>query len=135
MLPYVSNGPVWNIILVMAGGSLGALARYGAALLSARLWGTSFPYGTLLVNLSGCLLIGLLYGLGERSDLVTPADRLFFITGFLGALTTFSSFALESLLTGGSGMYGAAVVNFILNNAGGFLLVILGMQCARLLVR
>lgn len=124
-----------NILLVMAGGSVGAVVRYATGLLAARWWGASFPYGTLLVNLAGCLLIGVLYGLGERSDLITPAHRLFFITGFLGALTTFSSFALESVLVGGGGSYAAALATILLNNAGGLLLVVVGMQCARLLVR
>ena len=52
-----------KLLLVMAGGALGAVSRYGVALLAARAWGTHFPWGTLIVNLAGCFLIGLLFAL------------------------------------------------------------------------
>lgn len=80
--------PMEKWLLVMLGGSLGAASRYGVSLLSARLLGTQFPYGTMLVNLAGCFLIGLLFALADRSRLLTPDVRLLLITGYLGALTT-----------------------------------------------
>jgi CrcB protein len=120
------TGYTW--LIVMAGGSLGAASRYGVGLLTARLWGTSFPYGTLVVNLAGCFVIGLLFGLADRSRLLTPEVRLFLITGYLGALTTFSSFSLETITAGRIGLVQQAVANILLNNLGGLALTYLGLR-------
>jgi CrcB protein len=114
--------------LVMLGGSLGAALRYAAGLLAVRLWGSHFPWGTLLVNLTGCFLIGLLFALAERVRLLTPDLRLFLITGFLGALTTFSSFSLETVNTARAGMVVQPLINILLNNALGLALTFLGMR-------
>ncbi|WP_310600648.1 fluoride efflux transporter CrcB [Desulfobulbus sp.] len=120
------TGYTW--LIVMAGGGLGAASRYGVGLLTARLWGTSFPYGTLVVNLAGCFVIGLLFGLADRSRLLTPEMRLFLITGYLGALTTFSSFSLETVTAGRVGLIQQAVANILLNNLGGLALTYLGLR-------
>ncbi|MCL2340419.1 MAG: fluoride efflux transporter CrcB [Proteobacteria bacterium] len=115
-------------LIVMAGGSLGAASRYGVGLLTARLWGTSFPYGTLVVNLAGCFVIGLLFALADRSRLLTPDVRLFLITGYLGALTTFSSFSLETIVAGRTGLVQQAVTNILVNNLGCLALTYLGIR-------
>lgn len=120
-----------QLVWVIFGGCLGAACRYGVNLLSVRLAGSGFPWGTLCVNWVGCLLIGLFFGLSERLVWLTPSVRLFFVTGFLGALTTFSSFAMETVNTANGGSLHLAVLNFLLNNAGGILLVLLGMWMAR----
>ncbi len=121
-----------KILLVMAGGSLGALSRYGVALLAARLIGTRFPWGTLIVNLTGCFLIGFVYSLGARNSLVSPSVRLFFMTGYLGALTTFSSFALETVNSALTTTPMITAANFFSNNILGAALVFLGMWAGRL---
>lgn len=120
-----------RIVLVMVGGSLGALARYETALLAGRLIGTRFPWGTLLVNLTGCFLIGVSFALAERTSLLSPSARLFFMTGFLGALTTFSTFALETVNAVRGETLLIALMNFLVNNAVGLGLVILGMWLVR----
>jgi CrcB protein len=95
-----------DILLVAAGGSLGALARYGIGLAAARLLGKGFPWGTLAVNIAGCFLMGivmdLLLGL-EATPKMTPAIqsqlaiwKLGVAIGFLGGLTTFSSFGADT---------------------------------------
>ena len=122
-----------KLFLVMFGGCIGAACRYGTNLLAVRLWGSGFPWGTLVVNMVGCLLIGLAFGLAERASWVTPSVRLFFVTGFLGALTTFSSFAVETVNTANSGSSHLAVVNFVANNAGGLALVLAGMWLAKVI--
>jgi len=122
-----------KILLVMVGGSLGAVSRYGTALLAARLIGTRFPWGTLLVNLIGCFLIGVSFALVERTNLLSPSARLFFMTGFLGALTTFSTFALETVNAVRGETLLIAFMNFFINNAAGLGLVILGMWLVRLI--
>lgn len=119
-------------LLVMVGGSLGAASRYGIGLLTARLWGTGFPYGTLVVNMMGCFIIGLLFALADRSRLLTPDVRLLLITGFLGALTTFSSFSVETVNAGRAGLMLQSVTNILINNIGGLTLTYLGLRLGSL---
>jgi CrcB protein len=115
-----------KLLLVMLGGSLGALCRYGIALLAAHWIGSGFPWGTLLANLSGCFLIGTAFALADRSDLLSPMGRLFFMTGFLGSLTTFSTYALETVNASRDGTHTIAVANILINNLGAVLCVLLG---------
>jgi fluoride exporter len=118
---------LWNLLLVMCGGGLGAACRYATGVLSVRLWGTAFPWGTLTVNLVGCFLIGLLFALADRVRLLSPDIRLFLIIGFLGGLTTFSAFTLESIYAGRNGAVLLPLLNVVLNNLGGLSLTFLGM--------
>ena len=90
-----------SALFVFLGGGLGALLRYGAGRLAA------YPFGTLIVNVSGCLAMGLLLGwLTSRGD-HGPA-RLFLATGLLGGFTTFSAFSFDTLLLWQRGAHGAA---------------------------
>jgi fluoride exporter len=116
-----------KLLLVMVGGGLGAASRYGISLLTVKMWGTRFPWGTLTVNLAGCFLIGLLFGLSDRVRLLTPDMRLLMITGFLGALTTFSTFSMETISAGRSGMMFQPLANILINNLGGLALTFLGL--------
>ena len=128
-----NDGWIMKILLVMVGGSIGALARYAVSLWAAKLFGTRFPWGTLTVNLSGCFLIGLAFAWGERGlGVMNPSIRLFFITGFLGALTTFSTFGLETVNSMRAGTHLVTVANFLSNNVMGAALVFLGMLVGRL---
>jgi len=122
-----------NVFLVMLGGSIGALSRYGASLLAVKLFGSRFPWGTLAVNLVGCFFIGLAFALAERgSGIMSPSMRLFFVTGYLGGLTTFSTYALETTNAIGAQDSMSAVLNFAANNLLGVALVLLGMWMVKL---
>lgn len=118
-------------VLVMLGGSLGALSRYLVSLGAVAFLGSAFPWGTLIVNLGGCFFIGLAMSLAERSFLVGPSVRVFFVTGYLGALTTFSSYAMESVAVAREGMLRLVVVNVVLNNVVGIVLVLVGWRVGR----
>ena len=92
------------ILLVGLGGGLGALSRYGLGLLMVRYFGTAFPWATLFINLTGCLLIGMALGGGPGpAGFLSREMRLFGVIGLLGAFTTFSTFGYETiaLLQGG----------------------------------
>ena len=87
-----------ELLLVGLGGGLGALSRYGLGLLMVRWLGTGFPWATLFINLSGCLLIGMALGAGPGpSGFLSRELRLFGVIGFLGAFTTFSTFGYETI--------------------------------------
>ena len=118
---------VKKLAFVMCGGALGAASRYLVGLLTAKAWGTGFPWGTLIVNLTGCFLIGLLFALAGRARLLTPDMRLLLITGYLGALTTFSSFSLETANAARVGLTLQPLANILVNNLGGLGLTFLGL--------
>ncbi len=84
-----------NIIIVGIGGFVGAIARYGVSSFFAGSSIGSFPTGTFLANILGCLLIGAAVGLIEGSEIASENLRLLVITGLLGSFTTFSTFGLE----------------------------------------
>jgi len=94
-----------NFLIVVLGGSLGSGLRYITASHMTRLFPASFPYGTFIVNISGCMLIGLIYGFSERFDWPSNQFRLFLATGFCGGYTTFSSFTYENIKLLQSGDY------------------------------
>jgi len=118
------------IAIVMLGGGMGAAMRYATGLAASRWLGPAFPWGTLAVNLLGCFLIGFIFGLSEKAAVFSHEARLFFVTGFLGALTTFSSFALESAMSARTGMTTHAVLNIAVNNIAGIALVFAGIGAA-----
>ena len=101
-----------RVLAVGSGGFVGAVARYLISLgLQRATESASFPFGTLVVNVSGCLVIGLLAGLLTTRLVLSPELRLLIITGFLGALTTFSTFSLETVNLWRNGTYGLAALN------------------------
>lgn len=85
------------ILLVGVGGFAGSVARFLSQQFIARHYPSSFPWGTLLVNIAGCFIIGLVYALSEKGTLISPEMRLLLATGFCGGFTTFSTFAFENI--------------------------------------
>jgi CrcB protein len=104
-----------QLLAVATGGALGALLRYGVSLGVHGLLGRGFPYGTLTVNVSGSLALGLLYVLLLERSALGPEWRLGLLVGLLGAFTTFSTFALESLLLVEEGAPLRALLNVVAN--------------------
>lgn len=101
-----------GIVLVGIGGFLGSVLRYlVGGWVHRGLDNPWFPYGTLSVNLIGCLVIGFLGGLTENRQVFTPETRLFLFLGVLGGFTTFSSFAYETSALLNDGQFVAASIN------------------------
>jgi fluoride exporter len=84
-------------IAISLGAIAGALSRYYITLWCTQQWGTTFPYGTFVINLSGCFLMGFIATLALDVNLISPDLRLLLTTGFLGAYTTFSTYGLDTL--------------------------------------
>jgi len=116
------------------GGFLGANARYWLGGCLNERWGTTFPYATFVVNISGSFFLGLFVTLiTERYIVTNPSLRLLIATGFIGSYTTFSTFEYETFALASSGSYFRALLNIVSNLLIGFVAVWLGAKLARLL--
>lgn len=94
-----------NILLIGSGGFIGSVARYYVSRLNLSESFFSLPTGTLLVNVAGSLVIGILMAVSERSEILTHEARLFLMVGICGGFTTFSTFAMENLSMMHSGQF------------------------------
>jgi len=101
------------ILAVGIGGFLGAVSRFAISTWVQKLSGSFFPFGTLGVNILGSFFIGFLAMYFE--NMISPTQKALFVTGFLGALTTFSTFSFETVMMLQSSMYGRALWNILLN--------------------
>ena len=117
------------------GGFLGANARYALGLWIVGRLGAGFPFQTLLVNVSGSFVIGVLLVLLTERLAVDPAWRLLLVVGFLGGYTTFSSYTFEALALAEAGQWSAAVWYVLGSNGLGLVATYLGMVLARVMSR
>lgn len=120
-------------MLIAVAGAVGALARYHLQGLVNRCYSGSFPLATFVVNISGCFVLGVLFtALTERYS-VDADVRTALTVGLLGAYTTYSTFALETVRVGEGGALGVAVLNVVLSVAAGLVAVRLGITVGRTL--
>ena len=120
------------VLLVGAGGAIGAMARYGMSVLIGRFWPMSFPLATLLVNIIGSTCMGLLIGLLVRTlPTAGPEIRLFVAVGVLGGFTTFSSFSLDTISLIERGELAQAVLYVGLS----VVICLAGLYCGLLMTR
>ena len=123
-----------RMLLVGLGGFIGSALRYGLGGWLARLRsGWSFPIETLVINVSGCLVIGLLAGLAETRGVFTGSTRAFLFIGVLGGYTTFSTFGYESFQLVRDGQLGTAALSVGLQVTAGLAAVWAGDALARLI--
>lgn len=116
-----------SVLLVALGGAIGSVARFklsGWVLHQTPNW--RFPASTVVVNIVGCLIVGLLAGMAVKQEVFVPEARVFLFTGLLGGFTTFSAFGLETLLLLKRGEAGVAIANVVLSIAIGLLAAWLG---------
>lgn len=94
---------------------------------AAQRFGSSFPYGTLLINLTGSFLLGLIISMALENFMIDPRLRLLLMIGFLGSYTTFSTFAYESVTLISQGQWGAGLFNLLGSSLLGALFAVLGI--------
>ena len=122
-----------KILLISAGAILGANARYWIGDWAARKLGPGFPYGTLIINLSGSFLIGLFLTLATERLMLDPRWRILVVVGFLGAYTTFSTFTYESMNLLTNGQWVSGILNILGSTLLGIVAVGLGIYIGKLL--
>ncbi len=120
-------------LIVGLGGFLGASFRYFISTLAAKNFGGNFPYGTLIANILGALLIGFIMELSMDSALISSNMKLFLTTGIMGGLTTFSTFSYETISMLSNGNTTLGIENIILNLGCSLLFVIIGQRFAKVL--
>ena len=120
-----------RLIFIGLAGFAGTLMRYWLSDWTARRFGETFPTGTLVVNLIGCFLAGLLFYLMFDRYLVSPTVRSVVLIGLLGGFTTFSSFGLQTFTLLRDGEMGLALFNIAISNVGGILMVWVGYSLAK----
>lgn len=122
-----------NILYLAVGGALGTLARYGLGALSMRWLGPAFPWGTLAVNLLGCFLFGVIFAAGTERWVMPMHFRLLLLTGFLGAFTTFSTYAFETTQMLRDAQWLMASINLVVHTVLGLVLMLAGMALGRMI--
>jgi CrcB protein len=122
-----------NGLLVALGGAIGSLLRYAVGLIALASFGPAFPWGTLIINVVGCFVIGLVTQLAVTgAPGVTPTVRLFLATGLCGGFTTFSAFGLEAIQLGRIGHQAAAFAYVAASVVIGLIAVWVGLLAGRL---
>jgi len=121
-----------QLVAIGVGGAIGAVLRFVISGIAYNLLGQNFPWGTLVVNMIGCFLIGLFAQLFEEIA-ISPNLRVLVLVGGLGAFTTFSTYALENVNLLRDGEFGTALLDVVLSTVFGMVFVFLGMALANYL--
>lgn len=121
-----------KVLLIGLAGLVGTVGRYALSGVIARRFGETFPAGTLVVNIIGCFLAGLLFYLLQERNLVSPTARTVVMIGFLGGFTTFSSFGLQTFTLLRDGEFWFASLNIVGSNFLGLLMVWAGYTVGKL---
>ncbi|RMF88277.1 MAG: fluoride efflux transporter CrcB [Nitrospinota bacterium] len=122
-----------QLVAVMVGGAAGSVLRFLVGLWAGKQWGVEFPYGTMLINVSGCFVLGFVGTLVGEKGAFGPHLRLLLTVGFAGGYTTFSTFGFETFALLERGNMALAGLNIAGNMFYGLIAVYLGMILARLL--
>jgi CrcB protein len=125
---------VERILLVALGGAMGSVMRYVTSTLAGVWFGVEFPYGTLIVNLSGAFVIGLVQEVGRDALLIPDSVRIFLTTGMMGGLTTYSTFSYETVRLMEAGAWHQAWINIIITTGICLCLCFLGIASGRFLL-
>jgi len=118
-------------LIVFIGSGLGGMLRYAVGMLSIRVFGTNFPYGTLGINVLGPALMGIVVGVFTTSNLTSQDTKLFLTTGVIGGFTTFSTFSLDAAVLWERGQHLAAAAYVVASVIVSLMALILTMMVVR----
>lgn len=121
-----------RIVLIAVFGALGTLARYGVATLVQRNIQSGFPYGVMTVNLLGSLVFGVVWALSEEKGWISDNARAIVLVGFMGAFTTFSTFAFDNVQMARTSQWAWLALNLVGSNVAGIALVFAGFRLGKL---
>lgn len=124
-----------KLLYIGVAGAFGSIARYLVSGWAAVLWGTTFPFGTLVVNLVGSFFIGMIMQVGLSTDLISPEARAVLTIGFLGGFTTYSSFNYETVSYFQDGEFAKALLNTSVMLLSCFIAGILGVVMSKWLIQ
>ncbi len=119
-------------MLIAVGGAIGSVMRYATSLMAVHWLGAEFPYGTLIANLFGAFVIGVVQQVGTDALLMPDNVRIFLTTGMMGGLTTYSTFSYETVRLMESDAWHLAWINVVVTTACSLGLCLLGMAVGRL---
>lgn len=122
------------MLLVGFGGAIGSILRFLTSLVAAHWFGAEFPYGTLIVNLSGAFVIGLVQQIGGETLLIPDNVRIFLTTGMMGGLTTYSTFSYETVRLMETNAWHQAWINIFVTTTIALSLCFLGIAVGRLVL-
>jgi len=122
---------MWTYVAIAIGGTLGCWARYGMTNLIQAIYGRDFPYATLSINVLGSFLMGFLFIETLERLTISPQLRIGILTGFIGGFTTFSTFAMETVLLGEQGEIAKSLLYIALSLVLGLLGAFGGAYIAR----
>ena len=125
--------PIRDFLVISLGASFGANARYFLSRYAAKILGPVFPYGTLIINILGSLVVGFFVIWTTERVLINPRWRLLVVVGFCGAFTTFSSYAFETMAYFEQGQWQMMLTNVLSNNILCLVAALAGMALARVL--
>ena len=116
------------MLIVFLGGGVGSVLRYLTSAVTGKYYNGSFPLATLLVNVTGCLIIGAVTGLYLKNNMTNPDTRLLLVAGFCGGFTTFSAFAQENINLIQMNQFGMAVLYTVMSVLAGLAFVWIGLR-------
>lgn len=124
-----------KLLYIGMAGAFGSIARYLVSGWAAALWGTTFPFGTLVVNLVGSFFIGMIMQIGLSTDLISPEARAILTVGLLGGFTTYSSFNYETVAYFQNGEFAKALLNSGLMLTSCFVAGVVGIVMGKWLIQ
>jgi len=122
------------VLLVAVGGAIGSILRFLTSIAATQWFGAEFPYGTMIANLSGAFVIGLVQQIGTESLLISDNTRIFLTTGMMGGLTTYSTFSYETVRLMETNAWTQAWINIVVTTALALALCFLGIAVGRLVL-